>query len=50
MAVSKVAYRVVTRAAKARVAAGESVEDVVASYPRLSEEQAESLRAELEAM
>lgn len=47
MAVSNVAYRVVVRAAKARVAAGESVEDVVRSYTRLSEEQRERLLEEL---
>lgn len=47
MAVSNVAYRVVVRAAKARVASGESVEDVVRSYTRLSEEQRERLLEEL---
>lgn len=47
MAVSSVAYRVVVRAAKSRVAAGEPVEDVVKSYTRLSDEQRERLFEEL---
>lgn len=47
MAVSNVAYRVVVRAAKARVASGESIEDVVRSYTRLSDEQREMLLEEL---
>lgn len=47
MAVSDVAYRVVVRAARSRVAAGEAVEDVVRSYTRLSEEQRERLLEEL---
>lgn len=47
MAVSDVAYRVVARAAKSRVAAGEAVEDVVRSYTRLSDEQRERLVEEL---
>ena len=47
MAVSNVAYRVVVRAAKSRVAAGEPVEDVVRSYTKLSDEQRERLLEEL---
>lgn len=47
MAVSDVAYRVVVRAARSRVAAGEAVEDVVRSYARLSDEQRERLLEEL---
>lgn len=47
MAVSSVAYRVVVRAAKSRVASGEPVEDVVKSYTRLSDEQRERLFEEL---
>ena len=47
MAVSDVAYRVVVRAARSRVAAGESVEDVVRSYAKLSDEQRERLVEEL---
>lgn len=47
MAVSDVAYRVVVRAARSRVAAGESVEDVVRSYARLSDEQRDRLLEEL---
>ena len=47
MAVSNVAYRVVVRAAKTRVASGESVEDVLRSYTRLSDEQRDRLLEEL---
>lgn len=47
MAVSNVAYRVVVRAARSRVAAGEAVEDVVRSYAKLSDEQRERLVEEL---
>ncbi len=47
MAVSNVAYRVVVRAAKSRVAAGEAVEDVVRSYAKLSDEQRKRLVEEL---
>lgn len=47
MAVSENVYRVVKRAAKIRIARGEDAYEVIASYPKLSDEQSERLTQEL---
>lgn len=47
MAIAANAYKVVKRAAQIRVSRGESVDEVVASYPKLSAEQAKQLKSEL---
>lgn len=44
MAVSDAGFRIVERAVQIRLAQGESLEDVIASYPKLSKEQADTLR------
>ena len=47
MAVSENVYRVVKRAVKIRIARGEDAYEVIASYPKLSDEQSERLTQEL---
>ena len=44
MAVSTAGFRIVERAVQIRVAQGEDLEEVIASYPKLSAEQAQTLR------
>lgn len=44
MAVSAVGYRVIERAVVIRLNKGEALEDIIASYSKLSAEQAEQLR------
>ena len=44
MAVSAVGFKIIKRAVKLRVDQGEDIEDIIASYPKLSEEQAQELR------
>lgn len=46
MAVSTVGLRIIKRAVKIRVADGESIDDIIASYPKLSDAQAAELKAE----
>lgn len=47
MAVSNAAYRIIKRAAIIRIQQGETIEEVVASYNKLSSEQQEQLLNEL---
>ena len=47
MAVSAAVYKIVKRAVEARVKRGDSLDDAIAAYPKLSQEQAERLKAEL---
>lgn len=47
MAVSENVYRVVKKAVKIRIARGEDPYEVIASYPKLSEEQSARLTQEL---
>lgn len=47
MAVKENVYRVVKRAAKIRIERGEDPYEVIASYPKLSEEQSARLTQEL---
>ena len=47
MAVSENVYRVVKKAVKIRIARGEDAYEVIASYPKLSDEQSERLTQEL---
>ena len=47
MAVSAAVYKIVKRAVEARVKRGDSLDDAIAAYPKLSQEQAEQLKAEL---
>ena len=44
MAVSAVGYRVIERAVAIRLNKGEALEDIIASYSKLSAEQAEQIR------
>ena len=44
MAVSAVGYRVIERAVTIRLNKGEALEDIIASYSKLSAEQAEQIR------
>jgi len=47
MAVTENVYRVVKRAVKIRISRGEDAYEVIASYPKLSDEQSERLTQEL---
>ncbi len=47
MAVSAAVYKIVKRAVEARVKRGDSLDEAIAAYPKLSQEQAEQLKAEL---
>lgn len=47
MAVSASVYKIVKRAVEARVKRGETLDDAIAAYPKLSQKQAEQLKAEL---
>lgn len=47
MAVSAAVYKIVKRAVEARVKRGDTLDDAIAAYPKLSQEQAEQLKAEL---
>lgn len=47
MAVSENVYRVVKKAVKIRVTRGEDAYEVIASYPKLSDEQSARLTQEL---
>lgn len=49
MAVSSAAYRIIKKAVAIRVASGEDIDEVIASYPKLSDEQAAQLKEELAA-
>lgn len=44
MAVSTVGFRIIERAVQIRLAQKENLEDIIASYPKLSSEQAQELR------
>lgn len=48
MAVSKTAMRVIERAVKIRIAKGEELEEILKSYPNLSNEQIEELKGKFE--
>lgn len=47
MAVSAAVYKIVKRAVEARIKRGDTLDDAIAAYPKLSQEQAEQLKAEL---
>ena len=47
MAVSAAVYKIVKRAVEARVKRGDTLDEAIAAYPKLSQEQAEQLKAEL---
>lgn len=47
MAVSAAVYKIVKRAVEARVKRSDTLDDAIAAYPKLSQEQAEQLKAEL---
>lgn len=47
MAVSKVALRIIERAVKIRVDQGENLDEILLSYPKLSDEQINELREKL---
>ena len=47
MAVSAAVYKIVKRAVEARVKRGDILDDAIAAYPKLSQEQAEQLKVEL---
>lgn len=47
MAVSAAVYKIVKRAVEARVKRGDTLDDAIAAYPKLSQEQAEQLKVEL---
>lgn len=44
--VSTLAFKVIKKAVKIRLARGEELEDIVASYTKLSQEQADEIFAE----
>lgn len=44
--VSALAFKVIKKAVKIRLARGEELEDIVASYTKLSQEQADEIFAE----
>lgn len=44
---SKIIKNIVVRAVKSRMAAGETFEDIIKSYPRLSEKEIEEIKKEL---
>lgn len=45
---SKAAKNIFVRVIKRRLAAGEELEEILKSYPKLSEEEKEELKAEIE--
>ena len=47
MAVSNAAYRIIKKAVILRIAEGEDIDEVIASYTKLSTEQAAQLKEEL---
>jgi len=44
MAVSAVGYRIIERAVAIRLGKGEELEDIIASYPKLSDDQVDQLK------
>lgn len=46
MGVSALQFKIIKRAVKTRLANGESFEEIIACYPKLSQEQVAELKAE----
>ncbi len=44
MAVSAVGYRIIERAVAIRLGKGEKLEDIITSYPKLSDDQVKQLK------
>jgi uncharacterized protein (DUF433 family) len=49
MAVTQGVYKIVKKAVQIRINRGESIEDAIAAYPALSEEQIKQLKSEVKA-